>query len=79
MRTTVELTEAQRAELLRIAAQRGMKGFSLLVQEAIDAFLVAQADRQALVKSALALRGKLRGDHADALEERVEAIRTEWR
>lgn len=26
MRTTVELTEAQRAELLKLAAQRGMKG-----------------------------------------------------
>jgi len=79
MRTTVELTEPQRAELLRIAAQRGMKGFSTLVQEAIDAFLVAQSSRAALVAAALETRGSLRTKDAGALRERVIAVRNAWR
>ena len=33
MRTTIEITEAQRGELLKIASGRGEKGFSSVVRE----------------------------------------------
>lgn len=79
MRTTVELTEAQRAELLKIAANRGMKGFSLLVQEALDEFLLRQASRRELVDAALAVKGGLLPKEADALQDRVRAVRADWR
>ena len=39
MRTTVEITDAQRAELLKLAAQRGEKGFSAVIREALDLYL----------------------------------------
>jgi hypothetical protein len=39
MRITVEIRPEQRIQLLEIAARRGKKGFSGLVQEAIDRFL----------------------------------------
>ena len=39
MRTTVEIRDDQRAKLLEIAARRGEKGFSRVVQEALDLFL----------------------------------------
>ena len=38
-RTTIELTDLQRAQLLELAARRGERGFSKLVQEAVDAYL----------------------------------------
>ncbi len=79
MRTTVELTEKQRAELLKLAAQRGMKGFSGLVQEAIDAFLVSQASRASLIEAALAMKGAFKGDAADEFEARTKSIRGSWR
>jgi metal-responsive CopG/Arc/MetJ family transcriptional regulator len=79
MRTTVELTEDQRAELLKIAAQRGMKGFSQLVQEAVNAYLDSQASRQERIHAALKLRGVLKGKGSDEFEERTKAIRENWR
>jgi len=79
MRTTVELTESQRAELLRIAAQRGMKGFSQLVQEAVDSYLEMQASRATLIDAALAMKGALKNNSADEFEARTKTIRENWR
>ena len=60
MRTTVEISDSHRARLLKLAADRGEKGFSHLVREALDQYLddddhaagLAAADvRRALEKS----------------------------
>jgi predicted transcriptional regulator len=37
MRTTIELKPEHRARLLELAARRGQKGLSAVIQEAIDA------------------------------------------
>lgn len=79
MRTTIELTEEQRAELLKLAAQRGMKGFSQLVQEAIDSYLETQASRATLIDAALAMKGALKSKAGDEFEARAQAIRENWR
>lgn len=81
MRTTVEITDAQRAKLLEIAASRGDKGFSLLVQEAIDLYLRTQADgaRKARVKAALGALGTLGDRDVEALAETSKALRKSWR
>ncbi len=39
MRTTVEITDAQHRALSAVAQSRGLRGFSQLVQEALDAYL----------------------------------------
>ena len=79
MRTTVELTEDQRAELLKLAAQRGIKGFSQLVQEAIDSYLESQASRATLIDAAIAMKGTLSNKSADEFEARTKSIRGHWR
>lgn len=81
MRTTVEITDEQRARLLELAARRGEKGFSRIVQEALDRYLEEEAvDAQnARAKQALAVLGTLDGKDADALEARVRALRDHWR
>jgi predicted transcriptional regulator len=79
MRTTIELTDEQRARLLELAARRGQKGFSALVQEAVDRYLEAEITRQERVQRALALAGSLSDAAADALEDSVRKIRGTWR
>jgi hypothetical protein len=79
MRTTIELTDEQRAELLKLAAQRGVKGFSLLVQEALDEYLWRQAGKEQAIANALSLRGSLTGKSAESFKERVESVRELWR
>lgn len=79
MRTTIEITEAQRAELLKIAGSRGEKGFSSVVREAVDLYLKTYASREDAVRAALGVRGALAESEADALEEETAAIRRSWR
>jgi hypothetical protein len=79
MRTTIEIRDEQRAHLLEIAGARGEKGYSRLVQEAIDLFLKERRRRDGMVQVALAQRGALQDDEADEFEERVQQIRENWR
>jgi predicted transcriptional regulator len=79
MRTTIELPDEQRAKLLELAAKRGEKGFSALVQEAVAAYLAQHATGGERVKRALALRGALRGDEGDKLGEATQDARKAWR
>ena len=78
MRTTVEISEAQRVALTAIAAERGLRGFSPIVQEAIDAYL--ERGRARSLDALLALRGSLSDESADRIEQIVSERRTgEWR
>jgi hypothetical protein len=79
MRTTVELTDEQRAELLKIAGHKGMKGFSSIVQEALDDYLKRQTSKKQAVAKALSLRGCLKKKDADEFEKRTKSIRELWR
>jgi metal-responsive CopG/Arc/MetJ family transcriptional regulator len=79
MRTTVEITDAQRAELLKIAAQRREKGFSSLIREALNLYLSQHRARRETVEKALALRGSFGDDEANALERSVTQLRGKWR
>lgn len=79
MRTTVEITDQQRARLLEIAGGRGEKGFSRLVQEAIDLYLKVQGQRDNQAKVALKLKGSLASKEGEDLSERVAAVRERWR
>ena len=79
MRTTVEITDEQRARLLELAARRGAKGFSSLVQEALERYLEQEARGDEQRRTALAARGRLSQKEASALEQRVQALRKAWR
>ena len=79
MRTTIEITEAQRAELLRLSAQRGEKGFSAVIREAVDFYLQAKAGRGAAIREALRLKGVLSDDEAEEMQRAASAARKSWR
>lgn len=79
MRTTVEITNEQRARLLDLAARRGDKGFSAVVREAIDHYLSNVGGRNEAVQRALASQGRLSGVDGDDLDAAVREIREQWR
>jgi Arc/MetJ family transcription regulator len=79
MRTTIEITPEHRAKLLELAARRGAKGFSQLVGEALEAYLRAEADREAQRKQAVRLKGALPAREAQALRDAAAALRKSWR
>ncbi len=79
MRTTIEMKDEHRAKLLGLAAERGEKGFSGLVEEALDAYLKQIEEGQETRDRALALRGSLTRMAAGALEHRTHELRGTWR
>ncbi len=79
MRTTIEIPDELRARLLELAARRGEKGFSRLVQEAVAAYLDEEERRERLAREAESALGSLSGPEADALEESVRVARASWR
>lgn len=79
MRTTVEIGDAHRAELLKLAAQRGEKGFSSVIREALDLYIRQHRAKRGVVAQALELEGSFSDEEADALEASVLRLREKWR
>ncbi len=79
MRTTIELSAEHRARLLELAARRGEKGFSGLIEEAVALYLRQERARGAVRRRALARRGSLRGREAEEIRVAVAAWRQRWR
>jgi predicted DNA-binding protein len=75
MRTTIEIPDETRAELLALAAHRGGKGFSGIVQEALDHYFEAGEERAAKVAKALDALGTLEPVEADRLEKEIRKLR----
>ena len=79
MRTTIELPDHQRAKLLEIAPRRGLRGFSAIVQEAVERYLTEAAPRNERVQAALSVLGTLDDEEADEMEASIRELRGRWR
>jgi hypothetical protein len=79
MRTTIEMKPEHRARVLELAAQRGEKGFSIVVAEALELYLETQGGRANAARSALALKGSMSETEAAALLTQTRKLRAKWR
>ncbi len=79
MRTTVELPDEIRAKLLEMAARRGERGFSALVEEALVRYLEEEEERRERVEAARSVLGSMSEDDARELEASVAGLRERWR
>jgi hypothetical protein len=79
MRTTVELSSPVYRRLKSAAVDRGMRGFSSIVEEALTEYFQSEDDRGRLVDAIAAARGAWSGMDVEEWErERKEAWAT-WR
>ena len=76
MRTTVEIRDEQHAALAALASRRGLRGFSALVQEALDVYF-NDIEGEGM-SEVLGLRGSLSAADADALEKRIGEAWSTW-
>ncbi len=81
MRTTLELTPENYTALRELAARRGEKGYSRIVNEAIDRYVHADAqERRAQAIAALeASRGIISGEEGEELQANIRRWRESWR
>lgn len=77
MRTTIEITDEQHRALSAVAQRRGIRGFSTLVQEAVDAYLRDLGTDE--VDLLLGLEGMLSDAEAAEMRSRIHDMRTTWR
>jgi hypothetical protein len=77
MRTTVEITVEQHRALSAIAHRRGVRGFSALVQEALDGYLANLTTDE--VDLLLGLEGTATDSDAARIRSRINDVRTSWR
>ena len=75
MRTTIELKDEYRAKLLEMAAKRGEKGFSRLVNEAIESYLEGQSDVDRARRNVLKLKGLIADGEAEQLRDAIARLR----
>jgi hypothetical protein len=75
MRTTVELKPEHRSALLVLASRRGEKGFSNVLEEAIEAYLAREAKWEERRKMLLSLAGSISGREAEELRAVVRGLR----
>ncbi|MBI4704655.1 MAG: hypothetical protein HY744_26425 [Deltaproteobacteria bacterium] len=78
VRTTVVLGERERAALVALAAERGQRGFSALVQEAVQAYLDRQGRSGDAIERLLALRGSVGGQAGARLARSAAQARRSW-
>ncbi|ORV14759.1 hypothetical protein [Mycobacterium celatum] len=77
MRTTVEITDQQHRALSAIAQRRGVRGFSALVQEALDVYLASLNNEE--IDLLLGLEGTLTDSEAREVRSRIDDARARWR
>jgi hypothetical protein len=78
MRITVELKPQYRSRLMAIAAKGGKKGFSSVLNEAVESYLGVGAKREAQRQRAFQLRGSLKHAEAAELRKKAAALRATW-
>lgn len=79
MRTTVEMKPEHRSALLSMASRRGQKGFSSVLEEAIDLYLRTEEDREKRRKTLLSSAGSLSPQSVEKLRRHVRKLREQWR
>jgi hypothetical protein len=79
MRTTIEIDEEHRARLLELAARRKLKGFSTIVQEALDFYLSKGGGKTQPGMISRQFRGILVAEKAEHYRKTAARIRSSWR
>lgn len=68
-----------RSALLAMAARRGQKGFSAVLEEAIGVYLGGENERQQRLRGFQALKGSVTPNEADEMRKSTIDLRESWR
>jgi predicted CopG family antitoxin len=78
MRTTVELSDSVYKQLKSEAVERGIRGFSLIVEEALREHFGSEAQRQGRVEAIRAAKGAWSDEDVEAWEREVKGAWATW-
>jgi metal-responsive CopG/Arc/MetJ family transcriptional regulator len=79
MRTTIDISEDHRLALNQISQMRGYRGYSKIIQEAIDYFIAHNPfDRRERIRL-LRLKGAWKQDQSKETRARLSEVRNNWK
>jgi len=78
MRTTIEISNETRAKLMALAARRGLRGYSEIVNEALEEYLRKMENREKEIDEILKLAGSLSEEEGPKYEARIKEFWSRW-
>jgi len=79
MRTTIELSDFHRSVLYQLSLKRGWRGYSKIIQEAIDFYLVYKEKSKEERLEILKLKGTFSDEEAAQMRTQIKEVRNNWR
>jgi hypothetical protein len=79
MRTTVEISDKHRGILLSLAAQKGMRGYSGIIQEALDFYIAHHINAMEAKRDILKMKGSWKAKETKDIRFRLTELRENWK
>ena len=79
MRTTIDISDKHRSVLLSLAAQKGLRGYSGIIKEALDFYIAHHARASDLKKDVLKMKGSWRAEETKKIRSRLAELRENWK
>lgn len=79
MRTTIEISDRHRGILLSLAAQKGLRGYSGIIQEALDYYIAHQTKVAGAKRDILKMKGSWRAEEEKEIRSKLTELRENWK
>ena len=75
MRTTIEISDKNRSILLSLAAQRGLRGYSRVIEEALEFYIEHRLKNAAEKIEILKMKGSWRAEETKKIRANLNELR----
>ena len=79
MRTTIEISDNHRSILLSLAAQKGLRGYSNIIQEALDFYITHQTRAAEAKRDILKMQGSWKKQETKEIRFKLAELRGNWK
>ena len=79
MRTTIEISDKHRSILLSLAAQKGLRGYSPIIQEALDYYFEHQIEATNKKADILKMKGSWKTEDIKETRSKLIELRENWK
>ena len=78
MRTTIEISDKNRSILLSLAAQRGLRGYSRVIEEALEYYIEHRLKTAEERADILKMKGSWKSGETKRVKAKLNELRENW-
>ena len=79
MRITIEISDSHRSILLSLAAQKGLRGYSNIIKEALDFYIAHQTRAAKAKRDILKMKGSWKKQETKEIRFKLAELRENWK